>query len=100
MIGTNLLPTENFWALYVNNKLQFNWQLLPANTDTIIIDRSTSSAVTGAQLLAQQNPIPYRGTMELVDASFDAPHYYTLRALHTSEEVARYGPILVPPLAH
>jgi hypothetical protein len=88
--------SAHFWVLHVDQKVQINWQNLPAETTSLIITRAQNQSGTWSTVLTEQNPGidgPY--SVQLVDNTFGVPFYYQMKALAGSNVIAQYGPVLV-----
>lgn len=91
--------TYTFWAQYVDNKIELNWQNIPTGTDSLHVFRSVTSTDTWVSLLIQYNPpIGVPGSIKIVDETVTQPFYYRMEARQGTQTLGIYGPVFLPGL--
>ena len=92
--------TYTFWAQYVDNKIELNWQNIPTGTDSLHVFRSATSTGPWAGLLIQYNPpVGISGSIKIVDETVTQPFYYRMEARQGSQVLGLYGPVFLPGLS-
>lgn len=92
--------TYTFWAQYIDNKIELNWQNVPSDTDSLYVFRSAASSGPWTSLLTQYHPtIGAPGSIKIVDETVSQPFYYRMEARAGSQTLGIYGPVFLPGLS-
>lgn len=96
--GTSTISTANFWVQHVNRKIEIGWQNLPANTDKIVVMRSTNESSGYATFLTVSDPNITSDFIRLDDHTINTTYYYKMSIYAGASLLGSYGPILLEAL--
>jgi hypothetical protein len=90
--------TANFWVQHVDQKIQINWQNIPATATSIEVARSENQTGPWTTVITQENPSQGQSgqnqySIQIVDNTVGTPYYYQMTVFNGTTTLATYGPL-------